>query len=237
MSIINKISGKIHSYRDFYGFQKFGYPRVRDEIISKSVMKKFLPAHPVMIDCGAHEGADSIQLVKILGGTLHAFEPVPGIYGRLKDAVAKYPSIKTYPLALSNKTGHDHFFVSEGASDGSSSLLPPKDHITDHADTFFNKKIEVKTMTLDDWAAEYAIGAVDMLWLDMQGFEMAMLKASTVVFPRVRLIHTEVSTKETYEGVPLYRDYRAFLESCGFKAVVEAIPAGWDMGNVLFARL
>lgn len=237
MSIVQRISRKIHSYREFYGFQKFGYPTVRGEIISKSVMKKFLPARPVMIDCGAHEGADSIQLIKILGGTLHAFEPVPDIYKRLNAAVAGFPSIKTYPLALSNKTGHDHFFVSEGASDGSSSLLAPKDHIIDHADTFFNKKIEVKTMTLDDWAAEYKIGAIDMLWLDMQGFEMAMLKASTVVLPNVRLIHTEVSTKETYEGVPLYRDYRAFLESRGFKVVVEAIPAGWDMGNVVFARV
>ena len=237
MSIIKTIAGKVAAYRELYGFQKFGFPRVRDEKISKSIMRKYLPADPVIIDCGAHIGLDSVELLKVLGGSIHCFEPVPDVYRRLRETVAQYPSITTYQLALSNKTGQDHFFVSEGASDGSSSLLPPKDHIVDHADTFFNRKIEVHTMTLDDWAAENKIDRVDLLWLDMQGFELQMLKASTKVLPKVRVIHTEVSTKETYEGVALYADYRAYLESIGFKVLVEAIPQGWDMGNVVFVRI
>jgi FkbM family methyltransferase len=201
------------------------------------VLRKYLPADPVIIDCGAHEGADSIELAKILGGKVHAFEPVPEIFRRLDQAVAGTPAIQTYPVALGNTTGHAHFHVSEGASDGSSSLLAPKDHLLDHTDTFFKRQIDVTTMTLDDWAGQLGIDTVDMLWLDMQGFELPMLKASTIVVPKVKVIHTEVSMKETYQGVSLYRDYRAYLESIGFSVVAEAIPAGWDMGNVVFARL
>ena len=234
--MLHSIKAKIYGLREFYTFQKLGYPSVKMEKISKSLLKKYLPPNPVSIDCGAHDGSDSAELIKILKGTLHAFEPVPDIYRRLCDNTAGYKSIKTYQLALSNETGSSSFFVSEGGSDASSSLLSPKDHLTDHVDTFFNKKIEVATITLDDWAKKYQITGVDLLWLDMQGFEMSMLKASKQILPTVKVIHSEVSTKETYEGVAQYEEYRKFLESVGFKVIVEAIPAGWDMGNVLFVR-
>ncbi|MDO6434162.1 FkbM family methyltransferase [Flavitalea sp. BT771] len=236
MALISKIAHKYNYLRDFYIFQHLAIPRVSKERISKSILKKYLPASPVIIDCGAHDGTDSIELNRVLGGTLHAFEPVPEIFQRLADRTRQYPRITSYPLALSNKSGIDHFFVSEGDSDASSSLLPPKDHLIDHTTTFFNKKIEVTTITLDDWAIKYNIDHVDMLWLDMQGFEMQMLKASNRILPSVKVIHTEVSVKETYEGVGVYDKYRDYLESLGFKVVVEAIPKGYDMGNVLFVR-
>jgi len=77
---------------------------------------------------------------------------------------------------------------------------------------------------------------VDMLWLDMQGFELQMLKASEIILNMVSVIHTEVSTRETYKGVPLYDDLRSFLEAKGFSVKIEALPTGWDMGNVLFVK-
>ncbi len=52
----------------------------------------------------------------------------------------------------------------------------------------------------------------------------------------VKVIHTEVSIKETYEGVVQYKEYRNFFESIGFVVAIEAIPEGWDMGNILFVR-
>jgi hypothetical protein len=70
----------------------------------------------------------------------------------------------------------------------------------------------------------------------MQGYEMKMLQASQQILPKVKAIHTEVSTKEIYEGVSQYPEYRKYLESIGFKVKIEAIPKGWDMGNVLFVR-
>lgn len=70
----------------------------------------------------------------------------------------------------------------------------------------------------------------------MQGFEMNMLKASKNILNTVKLIHTEVSTRETYKGVALYQEFRTFLENRGFVVLLEAIPEGWDMGNVLFIR-
>ena len=80
-----------------------------------------------------------------------------------------------------------------------------------------------------------AIDHVDFLWLDMQGHELAVLKASPRMLNSARAIHTEVSLKETYRGVPLYPEFRHWMENKGFKVVREALP--WpDMGNVLFVN-
>lgn len=94
----------------------------------------------------------------------------------------------------------------------------------------------VQTTTFDRWASAEGIERVDMLWLDMQGYELDALKASPRLLATVRVIHTEVCTKELYRGVALYPALRGWIESQGFRLVVEAIPPGWDAGNVLFVR-
>ena len=218
-------------------FEKYAVPNVINETISKALLRKFLPSNPGIIDCGAHDGSDSVALAKLFKmGIVHSFEPVDELFIRLKLNTEKHKNAICYKMALADKNGLMDFYVSEGASDASSSLLEPMEHLNDHPSTFFKKKITVPTITLDSWAAENKILKVDMLWLDMQGFELNMLQTSESILDSVSVIHTEVSTKQTYKGVAQYNDYRSFLESKGFTMTIEAIPTGWDMGNVLFVR-
>lgn len=218
-------------------FERLALPNISNEKISKIVLKKYLPTNAIIIDCGAHDGADTVELANIFkNGTVHAFEPIVHLFNKLKNRNNPNNNIKYYQLALADENGTKEFYVSEGGSDGSSSLLEPLAHLIDHPDTTFDKKIVVETSTLDSWAAKNNISQVDLLWLDMQGYELKMLKESEHILRTVSVIHTEVSTKETYKGVTTYNDYRKFLEEQGFKVVLEAIPNGWDMGNVLFVR-
>jgi FkbM family methyltransferase len=189
-----------------------------------------------MIDCGAHDGGDSIELQKVIGGTVYSFEPSPKVYERLVKYTSHNKNIRCFPIALSNENGKASFHISEGKSDGSSSLLKPKEHLTDHPTVLFNEVLEVDTMTLDDWAKKYNVPHVDLLWLDMQGFEMNMLMASKKILDTVKVIHTEVSVKDTYDGVIQYPKFRDWLISKGFEPKLECIPEGFDMGNVLFIR-
>lgn len=204
--------------------------------ISKRYIARLLPSDPVIIDCGAHIGDDSLKLAQIPHSTVYAFEAVPEIYQRLVQRTSKRNNIKCLPLALSHYSGEAEFYVSSGGSDGSSSLLKPKQHIKDHPDVHFSSVIKVRCLTLDDWADKEGIQKVDMLWLDMQGAEQIMLEQSKKILETVKVIHSEISTRETYEGVKPYAEFRSFLEGKGFKVLLEAIPAGADMGNVLFQR-
>lgn len=234
--LLNKIIRKVKIEFSFLQ-KRFDRTVVRNENINKNHILQFLPANPVIIDAGAHVGGDSIEMFRLFkNATIHSFEPVPEIFSKLKHNTRKFPGIHCYNIALSNRNGEQVMYVSSGASDGSSSLLQPKGHLKDHPDVFFTEDIVVQTLKLDDWAANEKINRVDLLWLDMQGFEMEVLKASSVIFPGVKVIHMEVSTKAAYEGMPLYSEVKAWIEMQGFNAAVEAIPAGWDMGNVLFVR-
>jgi hypothetical protein len=65
--------------------------------------------------------------------------------------------------------------------------------------------------------------------------EFNVLRASKEILPTVKVIYSEVSLLEMYEGAPLYPEYRSWLESQGFSVIDEDLR--WtDMGNVLFAR-
>jgi FkbM family methyltransferase len=217
-------------------FRNFAIPNKIEEKISKKYIRQFLPAQPTVIDCGAHDGSDSLELAAMLGGRVFAFEPVPAVFEKLKARTKAYPAIQCFQLALADNNGTVPFHISGGASDGSSSILAPKEHLIDHPNVSFTETISVQCKTLDAWAKENNIGKIDLLWLDMQGFELQMLMASPEMLKKVTAIHTEVSVKETYEGVATYEKLKAWLEQQGFRVQLEAIPAGWDMGNVLFIR-
>lgn len=235
-SFISKVQLKLKIEWRFLQ-KRFDRSVSKQESINKNYIRRFLPPNPIVIDAGAHVGGDSIEMCRLFAGsTVHAFEPVPAIYQLLKHNIRKFHRIHCHTVALSNQTGRQVMHVSSGASDGSSSFLQPKDHLTDHPDVFFNEDITVQTITLDEWAATQQLDHIDLLWLDMQGFELEVLKASSVILPTVKAIHMEVSTRATYESVPLYPEVKAWMEANGFRVEVEAIPAGWDMGNVLFVR-
>ena len=204
--------------------------------IEKKFIKSLLPKNPVIVDCGAHYGLDTIELAAFENSSVYAFEPIKEVYKLLLENTNHWPNINCFNMALSDFNGTATMYKSSGGSDGSSSLLKPKIHLIDHPDVLFDQTEDVVVKTLDNWADETEVKHVDMLWLDMQGAEQAMLMKSNKILSTVRIIHTEVSTKETYEGVQHYKNFRRFLKQKGFEPIVEAIPDGYDMGNVLFIR-
>src|SRR6185312_952684 len=221
-----------------YVQKKFDKQILKNEKINKMYIKKFLPSNPVIIDAGANNGSDSIEMTRLYTNKakIYAFEPLPAIFEELQHNIRRYKNIKAFRLALSNKNGEQELYVSSGASIGSSSLLKPGTHLQDHPDVLFNEKIKVTTITLDEWAEQNGIKSVDFLWMDLQGFELEVLKESKIIFRTVKVVHMEVSTKNTYEGVTLYPETKLWMENNGFYVDQEAIPKGWDMGNVLFIR-
>jgi len=238
MKLINKIILKTKIEIRFYLEQKYGILKPKDPInIPKYLLKKYLPSNPVIIDCGAHIGSDSIELARIFpNSTIYAFEAVPAIFKNLENNTKKYKNIECYQLALSNVKGVSFMYLSSGLSDASSSLLKPTGHIKNHNEVFFNEIIDVNTVTLDEWAQSSNVNHIDFLWLDMQGFELQMLKASPDLLKTVKAIHSEVSLQDSYENESLYEEYKLWLEENGFKVAIEAIPLHADMGNVLFIK-
>ena len=119
----------------------------------------------------------------------------------------------------------------------SSSLLAPKDHLK-YSSTQFKKEIEVQTITIDEWASQKGVDHIDLMWLDMQGYELNALKASPNILKTVKAILTEVEFVEAYKGQFQFKEVKEWLEGQGFTMVAENFGTyGNWFGDALFVRL
>ena len=156
-------------------------------------------------------------------GTIHAFEPVPEIYERLLKNTTKHTNIAYHPYALSNKNGTELFYVSErptkpGIASQAGSLHAPKERLT-KSPLIFPRTMMVNTITLPTWAAQNDITHIDLLWLDTQGHELAILQAAEQFLPHIRVILAEVSFIESYHNQPLYNDVVQWMTQHGFEHI------------------
>jgi len=148
--------------------------------------------------------------------------------------VGNRPNVNVFNMALSDTTGSSKIFVSDinGEVSASSSLMKPKDHLWYHPTITFKTEEDVNTINFDEWLSmRPEIGIIDLLWLDLQGSEPQVLRASPNIMKQTRYLFTEVSNIETYEGVEKYEDFKTYLSGIGFEVMSEEM---WpDMGNVL----
>jgi FkbM family methyltransferase len=215
-------------------------------IVTKNLshlIPQYLPDNSVIVEAGAFNGRDSIELAaKKKDTTIHAFEPVPEIFAELKKNTAVLSNIHCYEYALSNTTGISHFYVSEhpkkpGKICQAGTLLKPKDRLL-KSPIHYPRIIDVKTITLDEWAAARGITNVDFLWLDMQGNELAALQGARSLLKTVGLLYVEVNFIEAYEKQPLALEVNNWIIKEGFSPIARDFHESpeWFFGNILFAR-
>lgn len=198
-------------------FFRFNLP-----IEALEIAQYFLPQNPIIIDAGAFDGTESAVMAKKWPqGHVHSFEPVPEIYQKLIYTASFNSNMSTYDFALSEKDGMAEMFVSEinsqpGIPSQSSSLLAPKEHIDYAPHVIFPRAVTVQTYKVDTLTQVYNIPRVDMMWLDMQGIELDVLKASPKILETTKVVLTEVEFVEAYAGQYLYEDIKKWFESQGF---------------------
>lgn len=226
--------------------KEFFYFKNHDEILK--FVKNYLPLDPKIIDAGAYDCSDSLRMTYVWPQSqIYAFEPIPENYRLAIKKIKNTPNIICFPYALSEKDGFSKMIVSEwtfkpGKPSESSSILPPKDHLKYCNVVKFPNSIEVQTYTLDSWAKIHNIEKIDMLWLDLQGVELNVLKASPNILSTVKIILSEVEFVEAYEGQYLYDDVKNWLENENFILVgadfniLNPKENGRWFGNALFIK-
>lgn len=206
------------------------------------LVKKYLPSRPVIVEAGAYEGDETLFLSNNWHGRckIYSFEPVPHLYNIAKTNTQSHSNIILYNLALGASCGAKPFYLSNLGDNptvtASSSLLKPKDHLVYSPDTYFNNHIEVECTTLDEWARNNNVEAIDLLWFDLQGSELDVMKASPFIMKNVKAVLTEVEFVEAYEGQALYSDIKEWLESQGFTLIALGKGGKW-FGDALFVRM
>lgn len=169
-----------------------------------------------VVDVGANVGQFSL-LVRALhpDAQIVAFEPLPDAAERYRQVFQNDTKTVLHEAAISPERGTATMHIS--ASADSSSLLP----ISDRQSELFPGTEEVGTTDvevgpLDAFVTPDQVGAPAMLKIDVQGFELEVLRGSAALLPAFSYVYVEASFEALYEDQALFDDVAAFLKQQGF---------------------
>jgi FkbM family methyltransferase len=192
-----------------------------------------------IVEAGAFDGKDSVRFASLWPlSEIYAFEPIPSLAQKVKQNTRDYPNIRVIEKALignSNKVSVLHTFSDSSAAHGSSSLLPPEDHLKVAPEVKFNETTSVDCITLDSWYQASGLGTIDLLWLDVQGAELEVLRAGKIALDNTQVCHLEVSRKSLYLNGATFKDVKLFMKQMGFDVVAARIPV--RSGNAIFKKI
>lgn len=192
---------------------------------------------PLIVEAGAFWGHDSLRMaLQWPKGTVHSFEPVPELYQELCKRTGYIANIIGHRQALSTVDGFVELHVAykKDRITQASSVHQPHKRLGLSAITF-PEKITVPAITLSSFMQNIGIQTIDLLWLDLQGHELAVLAASADVLTKIKMIHMEVYFVQAYKDHLLYHDVQLWLDEHNFVIVAQDFKNTKDhfFGNVL----
>jgi FkbM family methyltransferase len=162
------------------------------------------------------------------------FEPIAETYKKMCEILPKKDNIKTFRLAIGNMTGAVMINLEKVHGGKSCSVLNPLVHLEQYPDIVFSGKEMCFIDKLDN--IEYDRSLYDHLHIDVQGYEMEVLKGAVESLKSIKTVEVEVYRAELYEGCPMFMDVVEWLYEQGFYLMgVKWIGRTW--GNADFKRL
>jgi FkbM family methyltransferase len=193
---------------------------------------KILTDKPVHIfDVGANVG-QSIKLYRdnFPDCFITSFEPNPEIFYTLKKNWGNVSGITLNSTALSNSIGNVPFYVTRVPE--VSSLLKPTERMikisSEHKYDY--KTVDVPALTIDHYCRINNINKIDILKLDVQGFEIGVLEGAETLLHegKIMMIYSEVTFAETYMNQARFADLVSCLNRFNYEI--------WDIGSFLYTH-
>ncbi len=169
-----------------------------------------------IIDVGANRGQFSLACRYAKAGVpIVAFEPIPAEAAIFRKVHARVPWVTLIESALGEQKGTATLHLSKSAD--SSSLLPIGRRQTElFCNTVEVGKIEVPVNRLDDLGHLWAFRTRQLLKLDVQGFELNVLRGAVETLKSCAYVYAECSEVALYDGQALRPEVEAFLARHGF---------------------
>ena len=171
----------------------------------------------LLIDAGANKGQFSLlclyynKKIKIV-----AFEPIKSCLKIYETVFKGYFNVKVFNTALGSKVSNTTMNISNSID--SSSILNNKIQNDIFTGTQSVNQTNVKVDKLDNYC-KYFLSSTSLLKIDVQGYELLLLKGATKSLKTIKYIFVELSFVELYESQPLFSDVYDFLRKSNFKMI------------------
>lgn len=193
-----------------------------------------------VIDVGANKGQFTLYArYRFPHAKVYSIEPLAGPRGKIHRLFGNDSQVEILGFAAGSEAGSATIDVA--SSDDSSSLL----HQTSlQAERFPGTGVsgteEVEVRTLDDVLSSEQLPGPVLLKIDVQGFEIEVLKGSKAILNQVDTILVEASFVEFYGGQPLFEQVYGFLSEHNFRLTGGAVSSSadklWEQGDFVFQR-
>ncbi len=202
-----------------------------DHIDSLELLELLKERSPqVIYDIGANIGTWTLLAKAIFpNAQIHAFEPLPTHAAHYLSQLSHLPGVHLHEIALGNEQGAKELRVVDFSD--ASSVLPLTPQGESQWQVSETDVVSVKIDRLDSFAKSAGIPAPDLIKLDVQGFELEVLKGASEVLRTASAVLTEVSFQEFYRGQCLFEDLVTFLAGHDFRVL--ALGHGTALGRPL----
>lgn len=187
-----------------------------------------------VIHVGAHVGLEYIDYVNEGLKNIMFFEPVRSSYLALLSALPEDPRVKTFNMALGNITGEVEMFIETANGGQSSSILEPGTHLQTHPKITFDSKELVKIDKLDN--IDFDRSLYNVLNLDVQGYELEVLRGAENTLDYIDVIFSEVNTGEVYKGCGKMHEIDAYLLPYGIIRIHTHLYRGIGYGEAIYLK-
>jgi FkbM family methyltransferase len=188
---------------------------VAPAIEHRAILKK-LP-FDFVVDVGANRGQFSLLCRRLNPQAgIVAFEPQAGPAKIYRKAFAGDARTRLVQSALGPERGEIAMNIS-GQDDASSLLAISQTQIDNFPGTGAVAQERVRIGPLTDFVAPSEMGTRSLLKLDVQGFELEVLKSAEPIMRRFAWIYAECSYVALYEGQALAGEIVAYLKDHGFR--------------------
>ena len=201
-------------------------------IISFSnIVKKYNMNINGIIHIGAHYGEEVEDYINEGIQNVILFEPLSDNFDILHENSQNLnANIEAYQVALGSEPGEATMYVSDNEKQ-SSSILKPKVHLSHHPDVKFPSKEEVEVHLLD----EYDCHNYNFLNMDVQGYELEVLKGGAETLKHIDYVYCEVNRDEVYENNAYVEELDEYLANYNMGRV-ETVWSGGIWGDALYIK-
>lgn len=196
-----------------------------------SIQEKYRLNVKSLCHVGAHRGQEVDAYIQLGIDQAIFIEPIPELFKVLTNEIKIAPNYK----ALNFAAGEDNRVVTMNLASNeyqSSSLLEPNLHLREAPNVNFNSSISVQMRKLDTLLEDVTIP--ELLIIDVQGYELNVLKGGKQALNKVKFIFIEVNRESTYHECAKVEEVDDYLGKFDY---VRVLTRWWSIwGDAFYVK-
>lgn len=184
-------------------------------------------SNPLVVDIGGHRGESVLFFKDVFpASVVHSIEPDIENYKFLQSVCSLYgDSCIAYNHAIDATTGKKHFYKQSLSHLGGLSPINRESRDSlGYAETAENKQYVVDAISLDDFCSLIGVDKIDLLKIDVQGCEIAVLLGGRKIMRQVNVCQVEVSFYDFYQNASTLLDVELVMKDAGMVL--------WDIAKI-----